>query len=96
MGRLISAGDIALVESAWQIPDTVVSSQGWVLVMKDGQRLYLEYTLDDTRAGAPEEIEIIELRSGELYPPMEGDSGVFDYRPDHINAHLGVTPPSLH
>ena len=36
VGRLISAGDIALVESAWQIPDTVVSSYGWLLVMKDG------------------------------------------------------------
>jgi len=68
VGRLISAGDIALVESAWQIPDTVVSSYGWLLVMKDGHRLYLKYTPDDSRPGAPEEMELIDLRADEPYP----------------------------
>jgi hypothetical protein len=27
----VDVNDIALVESAWQIPDTIVSSYGWVI-----------------------------------------------------------------
>jgi hypothetical protein len=96
VGRLISAGGIALVESAWQIPDTVVSSCGWVLALKDGRRLYLEYTIDDTAPGLPEELEVVELRPDETYPALEDDAGVYWYRPDHLNAHLGITPPALH
>jgi hypothetical protein len=93
----VDIDDIALVESAWQIPDTVVSSYGWVLALGDGRRVYLEYTLDDSGPDAVnEELEMRELQPDETDPVFHDDAGVFWYRPDHINAHLGVAPPSLH
>lgn len=92
----LDVDDITLVESAWEIPDTVVSSHGWVLVLKDGRRLYLEYTLDDTKPGGAEEFQLVELRSGEAYPVLENDAGVFWHRPDSQNRALGFIDPSLH
>jgi hypothetical protein len=95
-GYGVSVDDIALVEAAWQALDTVVSSHGWVLALKSGRRLHLEYTLDRTRPGGPEELEIAVLRPGQSSPTFEDDAVVHWYRPDHINAHLGIVPPSLH
>ena len=92
----IDVDEIALVEAAWQIPDTVVSSHGWILALRDGSRLYLEYTLDDSRPGAREEVALARLDAETVYPNLENDARVFWYRPDHINAHLGITPPPLH
>jgi hypothetical protein len=92
----IDADDIALVEPAWEISDTLVSSYGWVIALKRGQRLYVEYTLDDSAPGLPEELEVVELADAETYPALETETGVTCYRPNHINAHLGITPPALH
>ena len=54
----IDAAAIRVIESAWSIPDTVVSSHGWVLALKDGRWVHLEYTDDDSRHGAREELEL--------------------------------------
>jgi hypothetical protein len=92
----IHVEQIALIEAAWEISDTVVSSHGWVLSMTGGSRVYLEYTLDGTKSGASEEIELRDLKPDEAFPTLDSNAGVFWYRPDHINRHLGITPPSLH
>lgn len=92
----VTIDDIALVESACRIFETAVPSYGWVLVLKDGRRLYLEYTLDDTRRESPEELQIAPLRPEQSGPAFRHGTGVHWYRPDHINAHLGITPPRLH
>ena len=95
-GYGVAIDDIALVESAYRILDTVATSHGWVLALKDGRRLYLEYTLDSTRRGSPEELEIATLRPEQSVPALKSGTGVDWYRPDHINAHLGITVPRLH
>ena len=92
----VSADDIALVESAWQIPGAVVSTYGWVVALKNGRRLRLEYTREGAQRGAPEELEIAPLRPGQPCPASDDDATVRWYRPCHLNAHLGITPPSLH
>jgi hypothetical protein len=93
----IDPDEIALVEAAWEIPDTVVSSYGWVLSLQGGRRIYLEYTIDNTRpGGVSEELTLTELQPGETYPTLDDDTGVFWYRPDQLNLHLGIRPPSLH
>jgi len=92
----VSVDDIALVESAWQNLNTVVSSHGWVLALKNGRRLHLEYTLDRAGRGAPEELAIAVLHPEQSRPTLEDAAGVCWYRPDHLNAHLGITPPSRH
>ena len=95
-GLPLRAEDISLVESAWSIPDTVVSSHGWVVALKDGQRFHLELTEDDSPAAGREELKLTEMRPHETYPELDDDRGVFWYWPDHINRHLGLTGPSLH
>jgi hypothetical protein len=79
--------DIALVEAAWSIP-AVVSSYGWVLALKDGRRVYVEYTLDDSRPGAPEELELVDLLPDETLPTLDDDdTGVYWYRPASPDRH---------
>jgi hypothetical protein len=95
-GYGVSVDDIALVESAWRNPGNVVSTYSWVLALKNGRRLYLKYTLDGMGPGAEEELEIATLHPEQPYPALEGDAGVFWYRPDHINQHLGLRGPRLH
>ena len=93
----IDADEIALVETAWEIPDTVVSSHGWVVSLQDGRRVHFEYAIDNTRSGGvTEELTLTELGPDEAYPTLDDDTGVFWYRPDQLNQHLGITPPSLH
>jgi hypothetical protein len=91
---------LVLVEVAWMIADTVVSSFGWVVALRDGRRLYVEYTLSDIESeveGKPsEEISIAPLAPGQEYPVLDNSAGVFWYRPDHINDHLGLSGPRLH
>lgn len=38
---------------------------GWGVAMKDGRRLHLEYTLDDTENGTPEDLTITPPAVGE-------------------------------
>jgi hypothetical protein len=58
-----------------------------VLVLNDGRRVYLEYTLDDSEPSTGEELD---------HPVLDSEVGVVWYRPDHINRHLGLTGPSVH
>jgi hypothetical protein len=88
--------DIELVEAAWSIPDAVASSHGWVLALKNGRRVYVEYTLDEGGARFAEELEMMDLRPGQTYPELEDNTRVFWYRPDNLNRHLGLRRPSLH
>src|SRR5262249_30739014 len=89
----VSADDIALVESACRILGSAVPSYGWVLALKDGRRLYLEYTPE--RRGSREELAIATLRPEQSGPTRANDAGIQWYRPDHINAYLNITPPNL-
>jgi hypothetical protein len=91
----VDRDSLAVIELAWTIPDTVVSSFGWVITLKDGRRLYLEYTLSDV-AGVPEELAIAPLAAGQHYPVLEDAAGVVWYQPDHINDHLGLSGPRRH
>ena len=56
----------------------------------------LEYTLVNRDDVTDEALDIRELRSDEKHPVLEDDTGFFWYRPDHINAHLGVAGRALH
>jgi hypothetical protein len=85
--------ELALVESAWQIVDTTVSSFGWVIQLKDGTRHYVEYICDDH---LPEILEIIPLAANQLVPKLDNEAGISWYRPDHINDHLGLKGPAAH
>jgi hypothetical protein len=76
----INPEEIALVEAAWEIPDTVVSSHGWGLSLQGGRRVYLEYTIDNTRSGGvTEKLTPTELRTDETYLTLDDDTDLFCY-----------------
>jgi hypothetical protein len=85
--------EVQYVESAWQIIDGDLGSFGWVVAMRDGRRLYLEYTVDDTKDERPEDLSVTPLGEGQDYPDLENSAGVYWHRPDHINEHLGLAEP---
>jgi hypothetical protein len=83
---------LAFVESAWQMEDTVVSAFGWVVMLKAGTRHYVEYIMAHDH-----EVEIIEvtaLAADQLVPELETAAEVAWYYPDHINRHLGLKSPN--
>jgi hypothetical protein len=84
--------DVQQVESAWLVLDGDLGSFGWVIATRDGRRLYLEYTIDDSEDGRPEDLCITPLAEGQTYPDMDNSAGVYWYRPDYINEHLGLAP----
>ena len=81
---------VSRVEAAWQIDDMDDTSFGWVVAMRDGRRLYLEYTMEDAEAGRPEEMQASVLPAGQTLSELERGAGVHWYTPDHINDHLGL------
>ena len=87
-------GDVARVEEAWKITDAVIISHGYVVALADGQRVYLEYTMEDIAGETDEEIAIEPLAPGmerpDLYDGGCGGGGVYWYRPDHIAEYLAA------
>ena len=83
--------EVARVDEAWEITDSVLSSNGYVVALADGRRVYLEYTMDDMGAGTVEAIEIVPLAAGMERPDLaETAHGVSWYRPDHLNDYLAA------
>ena len=76
---------IAEIEAAWQVTDLDHGDFGFILAMADGRRLYWRYTSEDTGAGRPEDLEVAELKPGEV---PEGDAPWS--RPDALNKRLAV------
>jgi hypothetical protein len=87
-------GDVARVEEAWEIADAVIVSHGYVVALAGGQRVYLEYTMDDSAGETDEEIAIEPLPPGMERPDLSegggGGGGVYWYRPDHIAEYLAA------
>ena len=85
-------GDVARVEEAWEIADATIVSHGYVVALADGQRVYLEYTMDDSEGETSEEIALEPLAPGMERPDLSegggGGGGVYWYRPDHIAEYL--------
>jgi len=45
--------------------------------MRNGHRLYLEYTIADTEEGRPEDLTITPLAEGQTYPDLDDSAGVY-------------------
>jgi len=58
---LIRHDELTLVESAWQFPDTVFATFGWVIALKDGRRFYLEMDVTDFPGSPPMELQFSEV-----------------------------------
>jgi hypothetical protein len=82
--------NVRCLEAAWQINDMDHTTFGWVVALRDGRRLYLEYTMDDAEAGRPEDLHVTALQDSQAYPELERWEPVHWYVPDHINDYLGL------
>lgn len=96
LDRGFSVDEIAMVEWAWHAGRDRLSSYGWVLTLKSGRRVYLEYALDEAGAAAVDDLHLVDLRPDQAYPPSEDVRGVSWYRPDDLNRRLGSTGGRLH
>jgi hypothetical protein len=85
---------VGRVEAAWQVDTLDDATFGWVVAMRDGRRLYLEYTMEDAEAGRPEEFQMSTLPDDRTHPELDRARGVHWYTPDHINHHLGLVRPT--
>jgi hypothetical protein len=84
---------VSRVEAAWQVDDLDHATFGWVVALRDGRRLYLEYTLEDPEAGRPEDFQMTALPEGRLHPELDLGTDVHWYAPDHINDYLARARP---
>lgn len=82
--------EVSSVEQAWQIVDLDTAVFGFVVLMQDGRRLYVEYIAEDMEAGQPPELSLRELSSGETRPNDLPDHlrGVDWYKPEAIDDYL--------
>jgi hypothetical protein len=86
-------GNVSRVEAAWQIDNMDDAAFGWVVTLRDGRRLYLEYTMEDPDAGRPEDFQLMALPDGRARPELDLGTEVQWYVPDHINDYLGRARP---
>jgi hypothetical protein len=76
---------IVAIEAAWQNADLDRGAFGFILRMANGQRLYWRYTSEDAEAGRAEDLDVMELATGEI-----PESDAQWYQPDRLNAQLAV------
>jgi len=78
---------VMLVPWAWQITEGSVATFGWVVHLWTGERVYLEYRVDEAGRRAPENLAIRTLRDGEDRP-APSDPDAYWFEPIHVNSLL--------
>ena len=80
---------VMLVPWAWQVTQGSVATFGWVVHLWNGERVYLEYRVDEAGRRFPENVEVRTLRAGEDRPALR-DPDARWFEPHHVNAVLLV------
>ena len=85
--------DVLAVEEAWELEDDESVMHGYIVALRSGDRLYVEYRTvpgDDDEA----ELTIMPLESGMERPDLEDlGQSVKWYTPDHITTHIYTLRP---
>lgn len=82
--------DVVFVPWAWQIIDGSRASFGWVVRLRGGRRLYLQYTVDEAGGRVPQDLVVRPLEPGEERPALS-DPGVHWFVARHVNRWLGLS-----
>jgi hypothetical protein len=79
--------DIERVEAFWEMIEKCSTAHGFVLLLRDGSRVYLQYitAIDDERP--IEEIEVLPM-ADERYPDLKGGSIVWQDEVSELNRFL--------
>jgi hypothetical protein len=65
--------DVARVEAYWEMLEDDSTAHGFVLTLREGRRLYLQYIAGYEGDDADEDVQTLPM-DGERYPPIEGGS----------------------
>lgn len=87
MERGFALMDVGGVESFWEIIDTDSTAHGFVLRLRTGRRVYLQYILDQSRPEPADEVQILPMRR-ERYPHLRGGSIDWNDDADALNGFL--------
>ena len=87
--RALRLDRVMLVPWAWQVTEGSVASFGWVVHLWNGERVYLEYRVDEAGRRLPENVEVRTLRAGETRPALSDPAACW-FEPQHVNAALLV------
>ena len=82
--------DVVFVPWAWQIIDGSRASFGWVVRLRGGRRLYLQYMVDEAGRGEPQDLVVRPLGPGEERPVLN-DPAVHWFEARHVNRRLGLS-----
>ena len=82
--------DVVFVPWAWQIIDGSRVSFGWVVRLRGGRRLYLQYEVDEAGRRVPQDLVVRPLDGGEEHPKLS-DPGVHWFVARHVNRVLGLS-----
>lgn len=69
--------DIARIESVWELIDDESTAHGYVIALRGGRRLYLQYVMTFDEDGIVEEVETLPM-TDERYPDLEGGGIAWD------------------
>jgi hypothetical protein len=79
--------DIERVEAFWQMLDAFATAHGFVLSLRGGSRVYLQYITASDDDKPVEEIEVLPM-SGERYPDLRGGGIVWIDEVEELNRFL--------
>ena len=85
--------EVLAVEEAWEQEDDEFVMHGYIVALRNGDRLYVEYqtAVDDEEEA---ELTVIPLEEGMDRPELGEDrEGIAWYKPDHITTHLYTLRP---
>ena len=71
------APDVGRVEAYWELLDDDSIAHGFVLALRDGRRLYLQYVAAYEGDDVEEDVQTLPMRD-ERYPPIEGGGIAWD------------------
>ena len=89
-GHGFGLDEVVYVPWAWQIIDGSKVSFGWVVRLRGGRRLYLQYRVDESGRRAPQDLVAWPLAPGEEHPVLS-DPGVHWFEARHVNRRLGLS-----
>jgi hypothetical protein len=80
---------VKFVPWAWQSIGGRLNHYGWVIRLRDGRRIYLEYKVDKAGAGSPEALCVRPFPASEVVPELS-DPNICWFEPRHVNTALSL------
>ena len=81
-------GDLAFAPAAWRRVGAVGDTFGWVCLLRDGRRAYLQYRVDEQHGPYPQNVAVRTLADSEELPAV--DEPAIWFEPRDVNQALAL------